>query len=130
MKTLFLLFIILLAAIGLGFLIHNDPGYAMISYHHWMIATNLWVAIALFFLAFFILYFLMRMIVNIVAIPKMLARRRLYLNAQQYKKYMTLGISLLANGDHKQAEKCFLKLRKHNLISDEELNQMNTLNAN
>ena len=127
MKKLFLLFFVLLLAIGLGFLIHKDPGYAMVSYQHWVIATSIWVAAACLLLAFIVFYFLMRVITNIFAIPKMLARRRKFLNAQKYRKYMMLGISMLANGNHKKAEKYFLKLKKCNLISDEEFEQIKSV---
>lgn len=129
MKKLFLLFIVLLMAIGLGFLIHKDPGYAMVSYNHWVIATSIWVAGGCVLLAFIIFYFLMRFIITIFTIPKMLARRRQFLNAKKYRQYMMLGIALRASGDPKKIAKAnqyFLKLKKCGLISDEELQQINT----
>lgn len=127
MKKLFLLFLILLVAIGLGFLIHQDPGYAMVSYKHWVIATSIWVAAATLLLAFIILYFLMRVIKNIFAIPKMLARRRVFLNARKYRNYITLGVAELTNGNAKKANKYFLKLKKLQLISEVEFNQLQKL---
>ena len=60
MKKLFLLFVVLLIAIGLGFLIHQDPGYAMVSYEHWVVATSIWVAVATVLIAFFVFYYFLR----------------------------------------------------------------------
>lgn len=120
MKILFFIFIFLLAAIGLGFLIHQDPGYAMVSYRHWVIATNIWVAGATTLLAFFLFYFCLR----IAAIPKALARRKRCLNAKRYHRCMALGISLLASGDNKKAQRCFLKLKKRGLLSETEFDQL------
>lgn len=127
MKKLFLLFIVLLLAIGLGFLIHQDPGYAMVSYRHWMIATSIWVAGACLLFAFIIFYIFIRIIKNIFSIPKMLARRKKFRDAKKYRQYMVLGISMLASGNHKKAEKYFLKLKKRNLMSDEEFNKIQDL---
>lgn len=127
MKILFSLFVVLLFAIGVGFLIHEDPGYVMVSYQHWVIATSIWVAIAMLFLAFFVFYFLMRMITNIFLIPKALARRRKFLNEEKYRKYMMLGLSELGNHNNEKAEKYFLKLKKQALMSEEEFNQIKKL---
>ena len=76
MKKLFLLFIVLFIAIGLGYLIHQDPGYVMVSYNHWVIATSLWVAIAILIIAFFVLYFFLRTIITVFDIPDKLRRHR------------------------------------------------------
>lgn len=129
MKKLLLLFIVLLAAIGLGFLIHKDPGYAMVSYQHWVIATSIWVAAATLALAFIVFYFLVRVIKNIFAIPKMLARRRVFINAKKYKNYMTLGITELTNGNAKKANTYFMRLKKLKLVSDVEFDRLRKLSA-
>src|SRR3990167_695577 len=110
MRTLFFTFLLLLIAIGLGFLIHQDPGYVVIAYKDWTIATSIWIAAAILLITFFILYFLLRTIKNITSIPSALRRRRQFINAQKYQKFMTLGVIALAIGDFKKAEKCFLKV--------------------
>ena len=115
MKKLLSLFIVLLIAIGLGFLIHKDPGYVMVSYDHWVIATSIWVAVACCLLGFVIFYFFLRLFINLFAIPKKLKRRRQWRNAKKYRKYMMLGISLRASDDPKKRAKAnnyFLKLKK------------------
>src|SRR5688572_27510277 len=103
MKKLFFIFILLLIAIGLGFLIHKDPGYVIISYQDWVVSTSFWVACVTTLLSFFIVYFLIRLVSNIFAIPKMLERRRMFHDAQKYQKHMTQGISELIMGDFRNA---------------------------
>jgi HemY protein len=127
MKKLFFLFIVLLAAIGLGFLIHKDPGYAMVSYNHWVIATSMWVAAATLLLAFIIFYFIVRLIKTIFSIPKRLARRRQFIHAQKYRKYMTLGIAELNNSNVKKAQKYFVRLKKLGLVSEFEYQHLTNL---
>lgn len=127
MKKLFLLFFILLIAIAIGFLIHEDPGYVTVSYKHLMIATSVWVAAACILLGFIIFYFIMRVITNIFDIPAKLARHKQLSESKKYKEYMMLGISELANNNHKKADHYFLKLKKWGLISEVEFNQLVSL---
>lgn len=74
----------------------------MISYQHWVIATSIWVAFACVLLSFFILYFLVRLIKNIFAVPRMLARRRLFLNAEKHRKYTAKAVIAIATGSFKR----------------------------
>lgn len=124
MKKLFLIFFVLLIAIGLGFLIHQDPGYVMVSYDKWVIATSIWVGAATTLIAFFIFYFFIRFFSNVMNLPKKMRKRKMRLRAKNYRKWMSLGIAELANGNQKKAEKCFSKLKKLDLINDEELTQL------
>lgn len=109
MKKLFFIFVVLLAAIGLGFFVHKDPGYVMISYQNWVVSTSIWVGAIVLIIAFFILYVVIRLLKNIFSIPKMLRRREIFRNAQKYQKYMVQGIAELAIGNFKMAEKYFIK---------------------
>lgn len=110
MRKLIFIFFLLLLAIGFSYVIRSDPGYVMVSYHHWIVATSLWVSVATVLLAFFVLYFLIRSFKNIADIPAVLSRRRTYRRAQHYQKYMEKGIGALIIGEYKIAEKFFLKL--------------------
>ncbi|OGT42122.1 MAG: hypothetical protein A3F13_04090 [Gammaproteobacteria bacterium RIFCSPHIGHO2_12_FULL_40_19] len=114
MKKLFFIFIILLVAIGLGFLIHKDPGYVIVSYQNWVISTSIWVGAITVIIAFFILYFVIRIFKNIFSIPKMLRRRKLFRDAQKYQKYMNQGIADMVVGDFKSAEKYLIKVTQLN----------------
>lgn len=110
MKKLFLIFVLCLIIAGLIFFLHNDPGYAIISYRTWVISTSFWVAISSVILLFFILYFAIRFVSAIFSIPKALKRRRAFRHAEQYQQHMTKGIAELITGDFKNAEKYFLKI--------------------
>lgn len=114
MKKLFFIFVVLLAAVGLGFLVHKDVGYVMVSYQNWVVTTSIWIAAMTLLLTFFVLYFLIRLLKNIFSIPTMLRRRSIFRNAQKYQKYMTQGIAELTVGDFKKAEKHFLKVTELN----------------
>src|SRR3990167_434528 len=127
MKKLFLLFFILLIAIAIGFLIHEDPGYVTVSYKHLMISTSVCVAAACILLGFIVFYFLMRVITNIAEIPEKFARRKQIAEAKKYREYLMLGISELTNGNQKKADHYFSKLRKWDLISEVEFNQLISL---
>lgn len=114
MRTLFFLFLLLLIAVGLGFLIHQDPGYIVIGYNHLTIATSLWIGVAILIFAFFVLYFVIRVLKNIFSIPEYFSHRRFVLNLQRYQKYMSQGVAALAIGNYRGAEKVFLKLSRKN----------------
>lgn len=114
MRTLICLFILLLIAVGIGYLIQQDPGYMIVGYHHWTIAMSVWVGLFLILVAFVVIYFLVRLFQNIKHIPNYFAKRRVLLNLQRYQKYTTTGIADLAMGNFRQAEKKFVKLVRKN----------------
>jgi HemY protein len=55
-------FILLLIAIGIGWAIHQDSGYVLITFHHWEIETNVWMALMFALIFFVILWVLLRLI--------------------------------------------------------------------
>lgn len=110
MKKLFLIFILCIIIAGLVFFLHDDPGYAILSYRNWVISTSFWVALTSITLLFFVFYFLIRCISNVLSIPKIVKRKHKLHRALQYQKNMSTGISELITGDFKNAEKCFLKI--------------------
>ena len=114
MRTLFSLFLLLLIAVGLGFLVQKDPGYVVIGYNHWTAATSLWVAVCIIVLTFFVLYLIVRIFKNIFAIPEYFSHRRFILNLQRYQKYTSQGIADLSVGNYRAAEKLFAKLSRKN----------------
>ena len=120
MKKLLCIFIILLIAIGLGFLIQKDPGYVLIAYNHWIIATSFWIGLVTFLMVFIIFYFVVRVIKNTLAIPDFFSRRNTLIRAQKYNQWMTRGITELAIGNFKKAEKYFIKtstLSNHSYVN-------------
>ncbi|MCX7120419.1 MAG: hypothetical protein NTZ67_01375 [Gammaproteobacteria bacterium] len=109
MKKLFFIFLFILAAIATGLSIHQSPGIVMVSYQHWLVSTNIWVAFACIIIAFFVFYFLIRLIKNICAIPAFFSRRKNIADAEKYRQYIARAIMSIATGDYKEAEKSALK---------------------
>lgn len=112
MRTLLFSFFILLIAVGLGFVIHQDPGYVMVSYNRWVITTTIWVGIAVLLLTFTVMYFFIRIIKNLIELPSTLSRRKKWRNILKSKKYFTEGLTEFYEGHFKKAEKNFLKTVK------------------
>ena len=61
MKKLIVTFLVLFLAVWLGYLIHRDPGYILVTYRTWSVETSLWVGTTILILAFLIVYFLLRL---------------------------------------------------------------------
>lgn len=111
-KALFYILIILLAAIGLVFLMHQDPGYAVIAYHHWVIATSFWVALATILITFLLLYCLIRLCKNIMALPKVISRARQLSHAKHYQEITSSAMMAFVMANYAGAEKLFVKSAK------------------
>ncbi len=62
MKKLIILFLLLLFVVWVGFLIHQDPGYILITYHSWSIETSLWVGLAITLILFAAFHILLKLL--------------------------------------------------------------------
>lgn len=62
-------FIILFAAIMLGLQLKSDPGYVLISYHHWTIESSLWVSLTALIIVFVLTYILLAICRCVIRIP-------------------------------------------------------------
>ncbi len=120
MKKLIFGFIVLLVAIWLGYLIHEDAGYLLITYGHWSIETSLWVAIISLILAFLIIYFIIRLIKNTMALSERFRHWGKERNNKKVKKLTDIGLCELAEGDWQDAE--------HNLIKAAKINSRPLIN--
>ncbi len=104
MKKLFVGFLILLFAVWLGFLIHRDSGYVLITYGSWSIETSLWVGIAILVLAFAIVYALLRIIKHTVTVNTKLARWDKRRKREKSAELTTRGVCQLIETNWKSAE--------------------------
>lgn len=64
MAKLFVLFLLLLAAIWIGWGIHQDSGFVLIIFRQWEIETSLWMAALLALIFFVVIYVILRIIVR------------------------------------------------------------------
>ncbi len=105
MKTLLTLFLFLLLATWLGHLIHQDPGYVLISYQHTSIETSVWVAFLCLLLSMVVSYVIIRLLTQTLEI---LPKIRYFSKRRHIKKAMTLlhqGLVELVQGDFLKAQK-------------------------
>lgn len=70
MKKLFVLFILLLAAIWIGWEMHQNSGHVLISFPHSQIGMGLWTAISLIVALFGVTYVILRLIVRSIQGPR------------------------------------------------------------
>ncbi|GEM_PF-5793032 len=109
MKKIFFILLFLAAIAAVIFYAHKDPGYVMISFQHWIVATSVWVAIATLVVAFFVIYFLLRTFHFFTSLPAVLRQRKKISRAKKFQSYLSQAIIERLMGNHKKAEKYFVK---------------------
>lgn len=114
MKKLFFIFIILLLAVGLGFLIQQDAGYVLIAYNHWTIETSLWVAIVATVMLFAVLYLIIRLFSHTRALGGKMSSWTQSRSRSRAAQLTHQGLCELAEGYWKKAEQNLLKAAKLN----------------
>ena len=124
MKLLFSTLIVLVAAALFALFAHDDPGYIIINYRQWRIETSLIFMVTAVLLAFLVLYYLVRFIVNIRLMPRRLREWRQRRQQLKARHAFSHGLIELAEGHWKAAEKYLLK---H--IDSSEAPALNYLNA-
>src|SRR3990167_751160 len=113
MKRLFIALIILLIAIGIGYLIHQDTGYVLVAYHGWTLETSLWVAILIVIVVYLILYVLMRLYRHARTFHHKIRLHRHKRRDKKGRDYTNKGLIELAEGNWKKAESLLTKSAKH-----------------
>ena len=124
MKLLFATLIVLVAAVVFALFAQEDPGYIIINYRDWRIETSLVLILAAALLGFFILYYLIRFVINTRRVPRLLHNWRQQRRARKARTAMTQGLMALAEGNWGKAEK---QLIKH--VTTSETPVLNYLNA-
>jgi len=99
-----LIFLLLLASVLLGIQLQHDPGYLLISIHHWTLETTVWVAIIGLILIFLVLHSLLLLLHWIIHLPNSwgdwLAKRRIKHAQATTRK----GLIEFSEGHWKQAK--------------------------
>lgn len=117
MKRVMKLFIILLIAIGIGFLVHKDPGYILIHYATWQIETSLWFVVIVVFLTYFLVHFLLRLHHHTSSFPGRFIQWKRSNAELQSKTLLHAGILALLQGNWKLAENAFNQITKRKAYS-------------
>src|SRR3990167_5601084 len=116
MKKLFWIFSALLVAVAIGFFVRRDPGYVMMTYQHWMIATSFWTAAIVYIVSVIVLYYAIRFLKNVFGLKRFFKKRHRLLNALKYRQWMNRGLYALSTGHFSSAEKCFIKASRKTLL--------------
>lgn len=124
MKLLFATLIVLVTAVVFALYAQEDPGYIIINYRDWRIETSLVLILAATLLSFFILYYLIRFVINTRRVPRLLHNWKQQRRARKARSAMSQGLMALAEGNWEKAEK---QLIKH--VNTSETPVLNYLNA-
>lgn len=109
MKKIAIGILILILSIFIGYSIKSDPGYILIYYHEWSIATSLWIGAIIVILSFFLLYAVIRLLKKLININNYFQR---WNSNRQQKKSSSLtdqGAFAFLEYNYEEAEKTFKK---------------------
>lgn len=112
MRKLILGFILLLIAIWIGFLIHKDSGYVLISYDGWTLETSLWATVITIIVFFIVLTFILGLIRNTRLLGNTFHQWTNTQKTRKARKLTNLGLCTLAEGDWQRAERNLIKATK------------------
>jgi len=114
MKKLLFGFIILIFSVWIGFLMHRDPGYVLVSFGTWSIESSLWVGIVSLLLTFLILYMLLRLFKQAKNLKDKI---KTWSKQRKENRAITLthrGLQELTEGEWGKAENHLIKATKGN----------------
>jgi len=117
MKLLTIALGVLIAAISLSLLIKDNPGYVLIDVSHWTIQTSFTLAIVALALTFALLYYAIRFLVNLWAVPGGIKRWKSLRQEKRSTQHLTKGLIALAEGKWQDAERNVLKNRNEGEIA-------------
>jgi HemY protein len=116
MKRLILAFLVLFFAVGLGYLMHRDPGYILITYRTWSIETSLWVGTTILTIAFLLLYFLLRLFSHTTKLASYLSIWHKERRERKAGKQTNQAFEALIEMRWRDAENTLIKSAKHSTI--------------
>ena len=109
MKLILLLILALVIASGLAYQVHQDPGYALLTYGQFSIETSLAVLSFLTLLSFFGFYFILRTILRVKSTPKTIGKWNEKRKLTRSKKEINKGLIDSAEGNWQRSEKLLVK---------------------
>lgn len=101
--------LVAIAGVVIALVARVDPGYVLVGYHGWTAETTLAVFLVAALIAFLVLYFLMRFLVNTVRLPGGLRRWRQQRRQARARRRLAAGLMALAEGHWDKAEDRLLK---------------------
>ena len=125
MKKLIKLFVVLLAAIALGYCIHLDTGYVLLTYHGWQFETSLWFAIAACIALWIVLKIVWRCIAFGYHMPQNVASWHQNNQKKKTERQSSRACHAAIFHNWKTALKCFQRACRY----DKSKNMVNALGA-
>jgi HemY protein len=96
--------IALLGAVGLAWVLKEDPGYALLSIGHWTAETSVAVLVVLLVVVFVLLYLLIRFLIRLWHVPRQLKAATRQRRLRRSQQLLVRGMQELAEGRWKAAE--------------------------
>lgn len=109
MKMIILLVLALCIATGLAYLVHEDPGYALLGYGDWSIETSLALLLFGALVLFGALYVLLRSLSGLRRMPGRLCRWNRARKSKRSQKELVRGLIDSAEGNWRRSEKLLAK---------------------
>ncbi len=100
-----IMFGLLLASIYLGLWVRQDPGYVLITIHHWAIESTFWVAAVALLVFMIVLSMVGTMVKNILYLPKHWQEWRQHLRFSRAQAKTKRGLIEFSEGHWKVAKK-------------------------
>lgn len=113
MKRLAAALVVLLAAVSVGLVAREDPGYVVIGYGPWTVETTLALVVVALLTGFLILYYLIRITANTWLVPRRVRQWSQHRRLSRSRKLLTHGLIELAEGHWPEAERSLLKYAAH-----------------
>ncbi|MCH9644852.1 MAG: heme biosynthesis protein HemY [Gammaproteobacteria bacterium] len=114
MKALIMLFLLILIGVCVGYLIYQDPGYVLVSYHHTTIETSLWIGLLILIAAYIVINILLWLIRQISSIGWRIGDWSTRRRERKIRFLTNKGLYKLAEGDWQRAETNLINATKHN----------------
>ena len=114
MKLFITILLSLAAAVGLGLLAIEDPGYVVLSRDPYVIRMPLLLFVLIVFVAFMLMYLLFNFIAGLVRAPANYRKWRKQANERSAGKHSMQGFAGLVEGNWSKAESELLKKLDHN----------------
>ncbi len=112
MKKLFFSLIILVIAIGLGIVIARNQTYVLIGWNQWQIEMTVWVAVFLLMVSFLLFYFLIRIFLGSLRLPRAMRGYWKHKRELRLQNYISQADAAMLVGDYKNAAKKYKKAAK------------------
>ncbi|MDA1106847.1 MAG: heme biosynthesis protein HemY [Proteobacteria bacterium] len=113
MKLLVTIVLVLLLSVLLALVAQTDPGYVLLSRGHWSAEITLVTFVVLLLVAFLLLYFMIRFVIQAWRLPEHIRALRRERRRVKARNALTRGLIQLEEGAWREAEGTLLKYAEH-----------------